>query len=186
MSELLSSQPKTRSSYSPSKSSLLIIPALQESSAAFSMKCPKKISSGPQIQLSLKVPPPRTPHPCIGITYSVHSILWGKGCERSEQFWDQSVLNTFLFPPIYVWTTSKKGAESHPHVSNLRSRWFLFQEVQVHPYGVGTACRFRSNERANSVESSLQSILSNWSLWKRSNYSVYWLMLLFFIRKSLL
>ena len=80
-----------------------------------------------------------------------------------------------------VWKTNqtgilyqfkKRGLKVDPHVSNLRSRWFLFQEVQVHPAGgVG----YFSNERRFSVESSLQRIASNLLLWKRYDSSVVFL-----------
>jgi len=37
-------------------------------------------------------------------------------------------------PNWYFVPDQKRGPKIDPHVSNLRSRWFLFQGVQVHPY----------------------------------------------------
>jgi len=45
-----------------------------------------------------------------------------------------------------IWYQSKKrGQKVDPHVSNKRSRWFLFQEVQVHRYA-GRRTDFRDKQ----------------------------------------
>jgi len=37
-------------------------------------------------------------------------------------------------PKWYFVPVQKKGPKVDPHVSNLKSRWFLFRWVQVHPW----------------------------------------------------
>ena len=69
-------------------------------------------------------------------------------------------------PNRYFVPDRKNGLKINPHVSNLRSREFLFQ---VHPQGgVG----YFSNGRGFSVASSLQRISSKVVLWKRNDSSV--------------
>jgi len=69
-------------------------------------------------------------------------------------------------PDTFFVPIQKKGWKIDPHVSNLRSREFLFQ---VHPQGgVG----YFSNGRGFSVASSLQRISSKVVLWKRNDSSV--------------
>jgi len=40
-------------------------------------------------------------------------------------------------PKWYFVQIQKKGWKINPHVSNLKSRWFLFRAVQVHPWRWG-------------------------------------------------
>jgi len=59
-------------------------------------------------------------------------------------------------------TSSKKGLEIDPHVSNLRSCEFLFQGVQVHPYQLINTPKFKK-KRISAVN--VRYVRTPWNLW---------------------
>jgi len=77
----------------------------------------------------LTVNPPRSPYrdnlPCSRTTYPVHSTMRGKGCERSGQLGDKSVLNSFLFPTYYDLTTKKRTAPPLSFFVPVLDFWFV-------------------------------------------------------------
>ena len=81
----------------------------------------------------------------IGITYPVHSTLWGKGCERSEQF-GTNLFWTFFCSLLGILeifhhvestsgstrTTSERGISGYPSISGYFSRtWFSCSHMVV-------------------------------------------------------
>ena len=77
----------------------------------------------------LTVNPPRSPYrdnlSCSRTTYPVLSTVWGKGCERSGQLGDKSVLNSFLFPTYYDLTTKKRTAPPLSFFVPVFGFWFV-------------------------------------------------------------
>jgi len=92
----------------------------------FFLKVSKRhLTSGPQMTVRTSIQPNQPIH--IGITYPVHNTLRGKGCERSEQLGDKSVLN--IFCSLHSMACTRRRGSNHYCLWDLLSKieWVLIE-----------------------------------------------------------